>query len=173
MRLAVLAFAAMLTLTGVAAAQTSPPFTINKEYRFAAIFPGAPTFADITYTNSSGDRFPARRFSVVQDNNIHAITVVDAAKGQDIDLNLVEHATEDLRKRGTVRTQEYEDYCPGVPGRQLEIMEPDGRQLRASVYMWDHRLFITEAEGTPGSISLLQFEQSVTILNADGTSVNF
>lgn len=38
--------------------------------------------------------------------------------------------------------------------------------------MWDHRLYITEANGTPGVSSLLQFEQSITLLNADGTEVN-
>ena len=55
---------------------------------------------------------------------------------------------------------------------QLNIFQADGRQLRASVYMWDHRLYITEASGVPGAQSLLQFEQSITLLDADGKELN-
>jgi hypothetical protein len=77
-----------------------------------------------------------------------------------------------LRARGEVRFQAAEEYDPGLPGRQLMILQRNGRQLRASVYMWDHRLYITEANGDPGATSLLQFEQSVTLLDADGNEVN-
>ncbi len=167
-----LSSAVTLMLSGTALAQSSPPFYINKEYRFAIIFPGEPAATDITYTNASGDSYPARRFFVEQDANQHTITVVDVSSGPAIDLNIVEHATDDLRKRGEVRYQADEDYDPGLPGRQLDIFQADGRQLRASVYMWEHRLFITEANGIPGASSLLQFEQSMTILNPDGTEVN-
>ena len=158
--------------SGTAVAQSSPPFYINKEYRFAVIFPGEPAAKDITYTNGSGDSLPAREFSVEQDSNRHVVTVVHVANGPEIDLNLVEHATEELRRKGEVRFQAYDDYDPGLPGRQLNIFQADGRQLRASVYMWDHRLYITEANGVPGTSSLLQFEQSITLLNPDGSEVN-
>ena len=71
-----------------------------------------------------------------------------------------------------MRFEAAEEYDPGVPGRQLNILQSDGRQLRASVYMWEHRLYITEAVGDPAATSLFQFEQSITLLNADGTEVN-
>jgi hypothetical protein len=169
---AFLSTAVVVMLSGVAVAQSSPPFYVNTEYRFAAIFPGEPIAADVTYTNASGDSYPARQFVALQDSNRHVVTVVDISTGLPIDLNLVEHATDELRRKGEVRFQAYDDYDPGVPGRQLNIFEADGRQLRASVYMWDHRLYITEATGVPGSSSLLQFEQSITLLNADGSEVN-
>jgi hypothetical protein len=172
MRIAALSVAALVLSTG-ASAQLGAPFYVNREYRFAAIFPGEPASEAVVYSNSSGDSYPARRFSVDQDNNQHTITVVDISSGPAVDLNIVEHAADDLRKKGDVRFQEYDEYDPGVPGRQLNIFETDGRQLRASVYMWDHRLYITEANGAPGTISLLQFEQSITLLNADGSTVNF
>jgi hypothetical protein len=167
--------AVALILSGTAVAQVAtPPFYINKDYRFAVIFPGErePAAKDITYTNTDGDTFPARQFSVEQDTNLHIVTIVDISTGPAVDWNIVEHAADDLRRKGEVRFQEYDDYDPGIPGRQLNIFQSDGRQLRASIYMWDHRMFITEATGAPGAISLLQFEQSITLLNADGSEVN-
>ena len=64
------------------------------------------------------------------------------------------------------------EYDPGIPGRQLNILQPNGRQLRASVYMADHRLYITEATSVPGDFPALQFEQSVSIINAHGTDLD-
>ena len=170
---ALLSFVTMLFVSTTAAvAQSSPPFYVNKDYRFAAIFPGEPAGMDVTYANSSGDMFPARQFSVVQDANRHVVTVVNIATGMPVDLNIVEHAAADLRARGEVRFSADDEYDPGLPGRQLNIFQPDGQQLRASVYMWDHRLYITEATGAPGVQSLLQFEQSITLLDADGKELN-
>ncbi len=167
-----LPFAALLLMPVATFAQSSPPFYVNKDYRFAAIFPGEPVAMDVTYTNSSGDMFPGRQFSVVQDSNRHVITIVDIAAGMPVDLNIVEHAAADLRARGAVRFSADDEYDPGLPGRQLNIFQPNGQQLRASVYMWDHRLYITEATGVPGAQSLLQFEQSITLLDADGSELN-
>jgi len=173
MRVAVpLSFVAALFVAQTAIAQSSPPFYVNTDYRFAAIFPGEPAATNITYTNSSGDMFPARQFSLVQDTNQHVVTVVDVSSGMPVDLNIVEHASADLRARGEVRFSADDEYDPGLPGRQLNIFQPDGRQLRASIYMWDHRLYITEATGVPGAQSLLQFEQSITLLDGDGKELN-
>lgn len=59
-----------------------------------------------------------------------------------------------------------------MPGRQLNLAEMKGHQLRASVCMWDHQLYITEASAVPGSSAALQFEQSITILDANGDDLN-
>jgi hypothetical protein len=175
MRGAVLILLALLALPACAGAQTvpaSPPFTIEREYRFAAIFPGAPQATDVSLALSDGTSFAARQFRFEQDANAHRVTVVVLPQGPAIDRRLVERAAETLRRKGEVRFQADDDYDPGLPGRQLNIFQSNGRQLRASVYMWDHRLYITEADGVPGAASLLQFEQSITLLNEDGTEVN-
>ena len=39
---------------------------------------------------------------------------------------------------------------------KLNLAEANGNQLRASVYMWDHQLYITEASAMPGSQAALQ-----------------
>jgi hypothetical protein len=38
--------------------------------------------------------------------------------------------------------------------------------------MWDHNLYITEASAAPASLPALQFEQSITMLDAAGNEVN-
>src|SRR5580765_281206 len=158
MRIVIPVSLALTLLSSGALAQSSPPFYVNKEFRFAAIFPGEPAAMDVTYTNASGDSFPARQFSLTQNGNRHTVTVIHVPAGPPVDLNIVEHAADELRAKGEVRFQADDEYDPGLPGRQLNIFQPDGRQLRASVYMWDHLLYITEGSGAPGAQSLLQFE---------------
>jgi len=54
------------------------------------------------------------------------------------------------------------------PGGQLNIMEANGRQLRASVYMAQRRLIITQAEAVMGDTEALQFEQSIALSTMPG-----
>ena len=46
-------------------------------------------------------------------------------------------------------------------------METGGRQLRASVYMYDRRLYITEASAVPGDVPAIEFEQSIMLLDEE------
>ena len=169
---ALLSCLALVVLLEGAAAQSSPPYYINREYRFAVIFPREPMARDVAYATRSGISVPARQFYIEEGGDRLTLTVVVFATGPAVDNEAVDHAADQLRRRGEVRFQFAEDYDPGLPGRQLNIFEPNGRQLRASVYMWDHRLYITEASAAPGSSAALQFEQSVMLLDADGNELN-
>ena len=172
MRVATLLSSAVLLFSsGAAVAQTSPLY-VNREYRFEIIFPGEPMARDTTHTTSSGASVPARQFLFEQDADRYSVTVVYFPAGPAIDEPLIEHAASELRKRGEIRFQFDNNYDPGVPGRQLNILESNGHQLRASVYMWDHHLYITEVSAVPASLPALQFEQSITMLDADGNEVN-
>ena len=115
---------------------------------------------------------PARQFFVEQDASRYVVTVVQFAGGRAEDRRAVEHAAEGLRRRGEVRFQAYADYDPGIPGRQLNIFETGGRQLRASIYMYDRRLYITEASAETGDLAAIQFEQSIMLLDEDGEDVD-
>lgn len=169
---ALLSFFVLVVFSSAAAAQTSPPYYINKEHRFAVIFPGQPMARDVAYATHSGTSVPARQFYIEQAGEQFLLTVVHFAAGATIDNQAVDHAADQLRRKGEVRFQFAEEYDPGIPGRQLNIFEPNGRQLRASIYMWDHRLYITEASAAPGSSEALQFEQSIMLLDADGNELN-
>jgi hypothetical protein len=144
---------------------------VNCQYRVAAIFPAAPTVKDFTYRNA-GKTAPARQFYTQQGADLLSVTVVTYPNGPAVDENLVMAATIPLQTRGEVRFHFMEPYDPGIPGRQLDIFLSGGRQLRASVYMADHRLYITEANSAPGDFRALQFEQSVSIINAQGTDLD-
>ena len=144
---------------------------VNCQYRVAAIFPRAPAIKDITYTVAAKS-VPARQFYVQQGQDLFSVIVADFTNGPAVDENLVAAAAMPLRQRGEIKFQFAAEYDPGIPGRQLDIFEPNGRQLRASVYMADHRLYITEANSAPGDFAALQFEQSVSMINAQGTDLD-
>jgi hypothetical protein len=167
-----LSFGTLLISARATVAQSSPPYYVNREYRFAVIFPGEPMARDITFRTFQGDPFPARQFYVNRGPEQFIVTVVDFSAGPAVDQFIVFNAAADLRKRGEVLIDLARDYDPGLPGRQLDILEGNGLQLRASVYMWDHRLFITEASAAKGSSDGLQFEQSITLLEAGGAPVH-
>jgi hypothetical protein len=140
---------------------------VNCVYRVAAIFPAPPESRDFTYTVARRS-VPARQFFLKQGDDTFSITVADFTNGPATDENLVTAATMPLHQKGEVRVQYAEPYEAGIPGRQLDIFQPDGRQLRASIYMADHRLYITEAVSAPGDFRALRFEQSVSLIDASG-----
>lgn len=148
------------------------PLYVNCDHRFAVIFPGEPMMREIPYTARGGGSVPARQFFIEQGAGRYTVTVVQFASGRAEDRRAVEHAAEGLRRRGEVRFQAYADYDPGIPGRQLNIFETGGRQLRASVYMYDRRLYITEASADVGDVAAIQFEQSIMLLDEEGNDVD-
>ena len=168
---AVVFAAAFVALAGPVLAQEGP-LHVDRDARFAVIFPGEPMVRQITYTTRGGDSVPARQFFVEQGANRYVVTVVQFAGGRAEDRRAVEHAAEGLRRRGEVRFQAYADYDPGIPGRQLNIFETGGRQLRASVYMYDRWLYITEASAETGDLAAIQFEQSIMLLDENGEDVD-
>jgi len=170
MRLAArLASAALLftSAAGLAQPESSPLYN-NREYKFAVIFPATPMSRDVSFTAKDGSSRPAKQFYLDQGQNHYSVTLVRLADAPAVDGGIVAAAADQLRKKGTVRFEFHNCYDPGVPGHQLNMAEANGHQLRASVYMWDHQLYITEASAEPGSQPALQFEQSITILDANG-----
>ena len=161
-----------LVLSPLPARAQEGPLHINRDARFAVIFPGEPMAREIAYATRAGDTVPARQFFIEQGAGRYAVTVVQFATGRSEDRRAVEHAAENLRRRGEILFQAYADYDPGMPGRQLNIRETNGRQLRASVYMYDRRLYITEASAEPGDLAAIQFEQSIMLLDDEGNDVD-
>lgn len=165
------ASAVVLGLSGVAAAQTWTSYA-NREYRVAIDFPGQPVEKDIAYKTKSGATVPARQFSVERGTNRYLLTVAVFPSGPGADEQEVEHAAALLRARGAVRVAAADAYDPGVPGRQLSIVEKGGRELLAVIYMYDHRLYIAEGSVAAGASAPVQFQQSMTILDAKGEQLD-
>ena len=145
---------------------------VNCGYRVAAHFPSEPKSRDITYRNGARTA-PARQFYVERAEGLLSVTVVHAADGPAIDPQLVSTAADTLRRRGEVRFDASVWYDePTIPGRQLNIALPEGRVLRGSVYMADHRLYITEATSEPDDFPAFLFEQSVSLIDENGTDLD-
>jgi hypothetical protein len=162
-----IACVAVPSLLGAAFAQDSPLYS-NREFRFSIIFPDEPKVRDVPFTTHRGESVSAKQFYVERPDEHYFVTVVHTPNGAGTDDALVEHAAEQLRKRGEIMYQFKFNYDPGVPGRQLNIKESNGRQLRSSMYMWDNRLIIAESSAPMGSSEGLQFEQSLTLLDDTG-----
>jgi hypothetical protein len=150
---------------------TNPNFYVYCQYRVAATFPSEPMIRDFAYANG-GRTVPARQFYVEQGMDRFSVTVADFTNGPAIDDTIVENAVAPIRQLGKIQDQFPEDYSPGIPGRQLNVFDSNGRQHRASVYMADHRLYLTEVHAAPGDFAALLFEQSVLLLDASGGDLN-
>jgi hypothetical protein len=169
------ASASVAFLSAAAVAQPGPSLMYkNMDYRFGVIFPGQaqPMARDITYTTKDGASVPARQFYLEDNASRYSVTLVKLPNAAAVDKTHVDYSAEQILKRGTAQFNYSYCYDPGIPGRQLNMTEPNGRQLRASVYMWDHQLYITEASAPVGSQSALQFEQSITILDPMGNDLD-
>ena len=153
-------------------AAEAEPIYANCQAGFAIIFPGQPTARDIRYTMGNGSTVPAREFFLEKAGNRYSVTSIDFATGPYSDREIVSRELAELSKKGEVRTRADVELGLMRPGGQLNILEPNGRQLRTSVYMAQHRLIITQAEAVAGETDALQFEQSVALVNHAGTDLD-
>jgi hypothetical protein len=147
------------------------PLYANCQDGFVILFPGEPAVRNTQYT-VGGTSLPAREYSVQQAGNRYSVTVVDYATGPAADRKVVDSAAADLSKKGDVRTRANVEIGIGKPGTQLNIVQPNGRQLRASAYMAQHHLYITQADAAAGESEALRFEQSIAMTNRAGTDLD-
>jgi hypothetical protein len=166
--------AVVVLLSATALAQTDPPSPLSRNTveHFAAIWPAPPKSRDVTFLMPNGLKRPARQFYVDQGNDHFSVTLVKVPEVRQGDKEVIDYAADQIKKKGMVRFNFHNCYDPGVPGQQINLAEANGNQLRASVYVWDHQLYITEASAMPGSQAALQFEQSITILDDKGEDLN-
>ena len=163
-------------VTGLAAAQEqvfrdTQTYT-NCQDRFAVIFPSNPSMRDVPYSMRSGRSVAARQHYLERGADRFSVTVVVLANAPAVDEEIINHAADILRKKGEVRADYPVGYIAGVRGRQLLVAEPNGRQLSGSVYMHDHRIYVTEASTAVGDFPGLQFDQSITIIDAQGIDID-
>jgi hypothetical protein len=169
--LALLSCVTVAALPGAGVAQDDvqgEPFFTNCMYGFSIMFPERPQQRDLVYAANNGKTQPAHQFYVEKGPNRYAVTIVDFFDGPRADDQIVEHAAANLRLRGELFHQDFATYDPGMPGRQINVFITKERQIRASVYMAEHRLYITEADAVAGDIPAVQFEQSITLVDENG-----
>jgi hypothetical protein len=167
---AVLGCAALTLAPGTQAAEGFGELSyINCQAGFGIEFPAPPMMRTIQYTTNTGRMVPAQQYYLQRGQDLLQVTVARFNYGPQIDEAAMDHAADALKARGQVRREERDAaYDPGFPGRQLSIELQGGRFLRASVYMMEHKLYITEAVSDGGDPIALQFEQSITMVNEQG-----
>src|SRR5262245_15601651 len=145
---------------------------VNCQYRVAAHFPSEPKFRDVTYRD--GDlTAPARQFYVEQDKDLLSVMVVNFENGPDKDAKLIDNAAAAMGRRGEMRFNYQVWYDePNIGGRQFQVVLADGRIMRGSAYMADHRLYITEAIADLNNFPAFLFEQSVSLIDANGVDLD-
>jgi len=169
----VLSFALAVLVPVIALAQSESGLTYtNPDFGFETYFPDTPMMREIIFTTHDGSEVPANQFYVERGTNHYFVTIVNLANGPAVDFDAFDHAVEQMRSRGEVRAEVEVAYDPGIPGWQLSVFQPDGRQMRGSVYMYDHTLFLTQAITEPGDFDALRLEQSIVLLNPDGSLVD-
>ena len=173
MKDSVLGLALAVFVPAIALAQSDSGVTYtNPDYGFETYFPDVPQMREITYTTNDGSMVPAHQFYVERGTNHYFVTVVNLPDGPAIDFDTFDHAVEQMRSLGDVSAEVEVAYDPGIPGWQLSVFQSDGRQMRGSVYMYDHTLFLTQAITEPGDFDALRLEQSIVLLNPDGSLVD-
>ena len=172
-KLSIVVLALALSAHSDAKSQTANPVVYaNPEYGFQATFPEEPMMREISYVREDGAQALAHQFYVEHGINEYVVTVVDLPDGPEIDFNAFDHAVAQTRATGEVRADAEVAYDPGVPGWQLSVFQPDGRQRRTSIYFYGHRLFFSEAITEPGDFEGIRMEQSIVLLEADGSEVD-
>jgi len=159
------------SLTTADIAAEAEPIYANCQAGFAVIFPTQPQVRDVNYA-VAGKSLPAREYYVEKSGNRYSVTSIVLPNAPYSDVETVKSVVDDLSKKGQVRTRAMVELGLMRPGGQLNIVEPNGRQLRASAYMAQHKLTITQAEAGPGDSEALQFEQSIALVNHAGTDLD-
>src|SRR5262245_49538249 len=145
---------------------------VNCQYRVAAHFPSVAKVRDTTYRDGALSA-PAREVYVEHGKTRLSVTVVNFTNGPDKDPKLIDNAVVAMGKRGEIRFNYSVWYDePNIGGRQFQVALTDGRLMRGSAYMADHRLYITEAIADLNDFPAFLFEQSVSLIDANGVDLD-
>ena len=141
---------------------------------FGIIFPSGsePQIRDAAWTAPDGTRMPAKQWVVEKDGSRYTVTSVPFPNGPYSDRMLTNHAMAELAKKGRVVQQNFVAVGLGRPGGQMNIMAPDGRQVRAVTYMGGRKLVIAESDAPMGDTDALLFEQSIVLVNGAGNDID-
>ncbi len=143
---------------------------VNRDLRFSINFPHQPRVEEISYTTRYDAIVPAYVFSAEQNTGRYVITVVDYSDHPTDTHTAISHAAQAIHEKGEVT---YDDFVhqDGVPGQQLSLTGPGRRLVQAIVYMFEDRLYIAEGSVAAGNPAPSQFQQTISIIDAEGNRI--
>ena len=112
----------------------------------------------------------ARAFSTEQDAGSYRVVVVRFPTEVADIAGEFDHAAEPFRQRGEVlfdQAGEYED----IDAYEINVIDPDGRQIYASFVYHDRHLYIAEGSVGADAFPPIQFQQSMWITDAAGNPI--
>ena len=139
------------------------------EAGFAVQFPAAPTVIKGTYRTGAGMIAPATTYTVTQDSVAYSVTVADLTKLTLDDDAAIEDGVKALAARGEI-TVDVSERINRQYGHEVGINGKDGSRTAASVFAFNHRLYLLLGVAAPpnaagGSGKLSRFQQSLQFPN--------
>jgi len=141
---------------------------------FGIIFPTGttPTIRDVQYTTASGMQVPAKEYFVEKGGNRYSVTSVLFPDVPYSSRDITNQAMDQLAKKGEVRTRNVASIGLGRPGGQMDVYTPNGREIRAAIYMGRGRLIIAQSDAARSDADALIFEQSIVLVNNVGNDID-
>lgn len=185
---------------GQAQQQPQPPVPqsdyatfVSREDFFSVHVPCRFSTQDTTWKTEYGSMVPARVYSctrgpenykmtVVNYSNIEAIHKARPDKTEAdvpdlywrIDVNgSAAYAAARLREKAVKVSFDSFQLIDLIPGLQLHFTNPDGTRTFAGIYLHEYRLYILEATAPPTAPPPGLFQQSLSVLNAEGTRIRY
>jgi hypothetical protein len=164
----------ILLLAASASAQDWIEYT-DRADRFQVALPKEPTVSSFTYTSWRGAKLPARTHTLTDGPRSYSVTVVDFSTDTDVTdlLGSIAFAATNFRKRGGEITFDAYQQVDRIPGHELHITNPDRSVTYVEINLFERRLYVLEATVPAGSVPPAEFQQSLSILDADGEHVRF
>jgi hypothetical protein len=160
-----------------AAAQGWVHFSDRGEF-FSVNLPHEPTVQETIYHSEFHAELPAKIYTASDGQVDYAITVVDYAPSNVpsprnvYDLRgSIAYAAWNVRRRGGDITYDAYAQIDRIDGHHLQITNPDQSRTFAAIHLHDSRLYILEAIAAPGTPPPAQFQQSLSILDANGEPI--
>lgn len=167
---------------------------VSKEDFFSVHVPCKFATRDITWMSEYENPLPGRVYSCNRGPETYTMTVInytdiqkiheerqhtDAATGGGgaywrIDVYAsVDFAATKLRQKAAKVTFDAWHYIDLIPGHQLQFTNADGSRTFAGIYLHAYRLYILEATAPPTAPPPGLFQQSLSILNAEGERIRY
>ncbi len=144
---------------------------VNRDLQFTINLPHMPVVGSTLYQAADGTHLPAQTFTASQGSAEYRLTVVDFSNHPSAERGATAFAAAEIAARGEADHNRHA-YMDGLSGHHLSVMEPDGERRIAAIYLYDHRLYISEGSDDAGAPLTSAFTHSIIITHKDGTQLN-
>ncbi len=163
----------ILCVSGLCSAQGWRSY-VDRAERFSVNIPAEPRVEDTTYMGERGGTYPARVYTTDQGPNRYSVTVVHYVDAPaTVVRGSIAHAAWNVRQRGGEVTYDAYAQVDRIEGHQLQITNADQSRTYVAIHLHQGRLYVLEARVPPASPPPVQFQQSLVILDEEGSRIRY